>query len=324
MRILVSRRRIFALLLAIVSVNFLFLSAAWSLDYPTKPITLVVSATPGGPSDVHARILADVVSKDLKVPIVIVNKPGPGGALAASFVANEKPDGYTLLVTQSGTMTSSFSLFPNLSYKRTDYLPLFMSISVPCNAAVKTDARWKSMNDFFDEAAKNPGKLRIACCSSNIGLTLRGLMDEKKLDITLMMYKGAPDCLQAVAGGHVDVNCDALVPMVSNIEAGKLRLLAAISSKRNKNYPDVPTLRELGYEKFSKDMWNGFYAPAGLPDAIRDRLVTVFEKALAQPDVQAKVEQSGAFVNYMGPKDFAALNDEEYEFYTAAAAKQPK
>jgi tripartite-type tricarboxylate transporter receptor subunit TctC len=324
MRTLVFREKLFGFLLVIISLNFLLLSVAWGVDYPTKPITLVVSASAGGPSDVHARILADVVSKDLGVPIVIVNKPGPGGSLAASFVANEKPDGYTFLVTQSGTMTSSFALFPNLPYKRTDYLPLFMSITVPCNVAVKADSRWNSLGDFFDEAKKNPGKLRTGSASSNISLIWRGLLDEKKLDITHMMYKGAANSLQAVLGGHVDANCDALTPMVSHIEAGNLRLLAAIGSKRNKNHPDVPTLKELGFERFSKDLWNGFYSPAGLPEPIMEKFVQAFEKALAHPDVQAKLEKIGVFANFIRPKDFAALVDEEYDFYTSMAAKQKK
>jgi len=155
----------------ILSFHLLFCSLGWGLDYPNKTINLVVSATPGGPSDLHARILGEVVSKEWGVPIVIVNKPGPGGALGASFVANEKPDGYTFLVTQSGTMTSNFALFPSLSYKRTDLVPVFRSIIVPAGAAVKADAPWKTFQDFIDGAKKNPGKFRselippISICS---------------------------------------------------------------------------------------------------------------------------------------------------------------
>ncbi len=308
-----------AFFVGILYFNLLFLSSAWGLDYPTKPINLIVSATAGGPSDLHARILAEVASKELGVPIVIVNKGGPGGSLAASFVANEKPDGYTFLVTQSGTMTSNFAVFPSLPYKRSDFLPAFMSIVVPCNVAVKADARWKNLQDFFDEAKKNPGKLRSGSASSNISLIWEGLSQDQGINLTHMMYKGAPDSLLAVMGGHIDANCDALTPMVSHIESGKLRLLASISSKRNKNYPNVPTLRELGYHKFSKDLWNGFYAPAGLPQPILEKFVKAFEKALSLPDVQAKLERVGIFANFMGPKEYANLIDEEYAFYMAIA-----
>ena len=139
-----------------------------------------------------------------------------------------------------------------------------------------------------------------------------------------MMSKGAPDSLRAVLEGHIDLNCDALTPMVSHIEAGTLRLLAAIGSKRNKNYPDVPTLKELGFHKFSKDLWNGFYAPAGLPEPILEKFVQAFEKALSQPDVQAKLEKVGVFANFKGSKEFANFVDEEYNFYMSIAPKQQK
>ena len=299
----------------IFSLNFLFLSCAWSLDYPTKPINLVVSATAGGPSDIHARILAEVASKDLGVPIIITNKAGPGGALAASFVANEKPDGYTFLVTQASTMTANFAIFPNLSYKRADFFPLFMSIIVPVNVAVKADAPYKSLKDLLDAAKKSPGKFKSGSASASITLVWEGLLKREGIDMTHMLYKGAPDSLLAVLGGHIDCNCDALTPMVPHVEAGKLRLLASISSKRNKDHPDVLTLKELGYSDFSRDFWNGFFAPAGLPQPIVDRVVPAFQKAITLSNVQTQFEKAGVFANFLGPKEFANLIDEEYNFY---------
>jgi len=297
------------------SFNLLLFSPAWSLDYPTKPITIVASASAGGPSDLHARILGEVVSKELGTPVVVVNKGGPGGALAASSVANEKPDGYTFLVTQSGTMTSNFVLFPNLPYKRTDLVPLFRSVVVPCSVAVKADSPWKTFQDFLEAVKKNPGKVRSGTCSANISLIWQGLMKHEGLDITHLMYKGAPDALLALMGGHVDVYPDAVAPMVSHIEAGKIRLLASISSKRNKQYPEVSTLYELGYHTFSKDLWNGFFAPVGVPQPILDKVTLAFQKALSQPNVQVQIEKVGLFAGYMSPKEFSDLIDNEYKFY---------
>jgi len=308
----------------IICLNFLFFSSVWGQDYPTKPINLIVSATAGGPSDLHARILAEAASKELGVPIVAINKPGPGGALAASFVANEKPDGYTFLVTQSGTMTSNFALFPDLPYKRSSLVPVFRSVLVPCNVAVKADSRWKTLKDFFDEAKRNPGKLRSGACSANISLIWEGLLKQQGLDIAHLMYKGAPDSLLAVLGGHIDCNCDALTPMLSHIEAGKLRLLASISSKRNKDYPDIPTLYELGFRDFSKDLWNGFLAPAGLPQPIMDKFVQAFQKVLSQPSIQAQLEKVGVPASFVGPNEFANLIDEEYRFYMEIAKQKGK
>ena len=308
----------------ILSFFLLFSSSVWGLDYPTKTINLVVSATPGGPSDLHARILGEVVSKDLGVPIVIVNKPGPGGSLGAAFVAKEKPDGYTFLVTQSGTMTSNFALFPDLPYKRTDLLPVFKSIAVPCNAAVKADSPWKTFQDFTDAARKNPGKLRSGINSANISLLWDGLLKQAGLDVTCLMYKGAADSLLALMGGHVDISMDSVTPMVPHIEAGQIRLVATIGTERNKYYPAVPTLSELGYKTFSRDMWNGFYAPAGLPQPIMDKFVQAFKKAIFLPSVQTQLEKAGVFVSFMEPKEFAQLVDEEYKLYTGLAKQKGK
>jgi tripartite-type tricarboxylate transporter receptor subunit TctC len=266
--------------------------------------------------------LAEAASKELGVPIVVINKPGPGGALGASYVANEKPDGYTFLATQSGTMTSNFALFPDLPYKRTSLLPVFRSVLVPSNVAVKADSRWKTLKDFFDEAKRNPGKLRSGASSANISLLWQGLLKQKGYDITHLMYKGANDSILAVLGGHIDCNCDGSPPMFPHAEAGKIRFLASISSKRNKDYPDVPTLYELGYRDFSKDVWNGFFAPAGLPEPIMDKFVQAFQKVIFQPNIQAQLEKVGLPAGFLGPKEFATLIDEEYKFYMGLAKQQ--
>ena len=318
------KRNMVILFAVILSVHFLFLLEAWSLDYPTKPINLIASASAGGPSDLHARILAEAASKEFGVPVVVINKPGPGGALGASFVANEKADGYTYLVTQSGTLTSNFALFPNLPYKKTDLLPLFRSIVIPCYMAVKFDAPWKTFKDFTEDAKKNPGKLRSGAASANISLLWGGLLRQAGLDVTHMMYKGAGDSLVALMGGHIDIFMDAVTPMVAHVEAGKVRLLTTIGSKRFKTHPDVPTFSEFGYPVFSKDMWNGFYAPAGLPQPIMDKFVSVFKKVFSQPSVEAQLEKVGVFGGFLEPQEFAKLVDEEYQFYTELHKQQKK
>ena len=153
------RNRNMVVLAAVVfCLPFIPFSPVFGASYPTKPINLVVGAPPGGPLDTHARILSDATAKELGVPLVIINKAGPGGALAASYVANEKPDGYTFLVTSSATMTANFAIYPNISYKRTDFAPVFMSMLVPIIIAVKADSPYKSLKDVLDAAKKNPGK----------------------------------------------------------------------------------------------------------------------------------------------------------------------
>jgi tripartite-type tricarboxylate transporter receptor subunit TctC len=321
-----DRLRLTKILGACCSVFFMTLiiiiSPAWCASYPAKTISLVTTA-PGGTSDAHARILAEIASKDLGVPIIIVNKPGPGGVLAATFVSNEKPDGYTFLVTQSGTFTSNFAVFPNLSYTRADFTPAFMSIIVPANIGVRADSPYKTLKDFLDGAKKNPGKLRSGSTSPSISIIWEGLLRGQGLDVTHLMYKGGPDVVLALMGGHIDCAVDSLTPMLSHVESGQLRPVASISSKRNKNYPNVPTLHELGYSFFSRDLWNGFFGPANLPPLIAAKFVSSFEKALALPNVQERLEKVGTFANFMGPKEFPAFIEDEYKFYMGLA-KQKK
>jgi tripartite-type tricarboxylate transporter receptor subunit TctC len=260
----------------------------------------------------------------LGVPIVVVNKAGPGGALAASFVGNEKPDGYTLLFTNSSTMTANFAVFPNLSYKRADFVPLLMTFLTPISIAVKADSPYKSLKDFLDAAKKNPGKLRSGTFSPSISLVWEGLLKQEGTDIIHMQYKGAADAFVAVMGGHIDCYLDALTPMTPQLEAGKIRLLAFISSKRHKSYPDVQTLKDLGYGFFSRDFWSGFFAPAGLPQPIMAKIVTVFEKTLTLSNVQTQMEKTGVVPHSMGPREFAQFIDEEYKFYMDLAKQKGK
>ena len=323
MRTLLMRNRWILLFGVISSCSIVFFSSAWGLDYPTKPINLIVAATPGSGIDIKARILAEVASKELGVPIVVINKGGGMGGVGATFVAKEKPDGYTILTTFSGSMTSNFALFPDLTYKRADFVSLFRSIIIPVNIAVKADSPYKSLKDFLDAAKKSPGKLRFGTTSASLVLVWEGLLKDEGIDMIAMTYKGAGDTLHALLGGHIDCHLDPLGPMVPHVEAGKVRLLASISSKRNKNYPDVPTLKEIGYSDFSKDFWNGFFAPAGLPQPIMEKLVKAFEKALSLPDVQARLDKAGFFAAFLGPQEFANFWDEEYRFYMELA-KQKK
>ena len=322
MKIPFCRRRFIVLLAAVVSLNFISLSSVLGAEYPVKPINVVVSSTAGGSSDVAVRILVEEVR--LGVPIVVINKGGPGGALAASLVANEKPDGYNLLFTNSSTMTANFAVFPSLSYKRTDFFPLFMTFISPIKIAVKSDSPYKSLKDFLDAAKKNPGKLRSGTFSASITLVWESLLKQEGIDMVHQQYKGAAEVAVALLGGHIDLFLDNLTPLIPQVEAGQVRLLACISSKRDKKYPDVPTLKDLGYSIFSRDFWAGFFAPAGLQQNITDKLVQVFEKAMSLPSVQTKMEIAGLIPHFMGPKEFAPFIEEEYKFYMSLARQKGK
>jgi len=315
MKTLFLTNRFFSFFLIIFSFNFLFLSPVWGLDYPNKPINLVVPFGPGGPADLQARILAEPASKELGVPIVVVNKPGPGGALGASLVAKEKPDGYTFLVAPTGTLTSNFFIFPDLPYKKEDFTPLIMVSIIPCIVAVKADSSWTTFKDFVEAAKKNPGKVRSGAAAASLNLLWEGLLKHAGLDVTHLMYKSGALSVVALMGGHIDVIADSLGPLISHIEAGKVRPLAVIGSKRIKDYPNIPTLYEFGYKSFSRDFQMAFYAPAGLPQPVMEKFVKAFEKVFLQPNVQDQIEKTGVIPTFMGPKELSKVMDEDYKFF---------
>jgi tripartite-type tricarboxylate transporter receptor subunit TctC len=180
---------------------------------------------------------------------------------------------------------------------------------------VRSDSPWKTFQDLIIAVKNNPGKYRSVTAAATLTLLWESLMKQQGLDVTHLITKGAVETLLSVMGGHSEIMIEGLAPIVSHIEAGKIRLLACVSSKRNKQYPDVPTLYELGYTYFSRDFFNGFYAPAGLPQPIMDTFIKAFEKALSLPNVQSQLEKIGVFADFIGPKEFGKLLDDEYDFY---------
>jgi tripartite-type tricarboxylate transporter receptor subunit TctC len=187
---------------------------------------------------------------------------------------------------------------------------------------VRSDSPWKTFHDLVDAVKRNPGKFRSVTASATLTLLWESLLKEQGLDVTHLMTKGAVETLLAVMGGHAEIMIEGVTPAVPHIEEGKIRLLACVSSKRNKNFPEVPTLDELGYRSFSRDFFNGFYAPSGLPQPMMDKFVKAFEKVLSQPSVQAQLKKIGVFADFMGPKEFGKLIDEEYDFYMKLAKEK--
>lgn len=317
MKGLFSAKTVVSLLLLTLFLNSLFFSLVWGSDYPTKAINLVVPFAPGGPADIQTRILAEAATKELGVPIVIVNKAGPGGALGASLVAKEKPDGYTFLVATGGTITCNPVLLRDLPYKKTDFVPLFISSLTPSGVAVKTESPIKHFRDFLDMAKTNPGKFRSGCSAATISLLWESLLKQEKLDVSHLTYKGAALSVQALMGGHVDILPEAILPFLSHLEAGQVRLLVVFGKNRMKNYPDVPTFYELGYQKFSKEFYHVFLAPVGLPQPIKEKFTKAFEKVSSQREVQIQIERAGLIPVFMGPKETSDLMDEEFKFYSS-------
>ena len=245
--------------------------------YPARPINLIVGFAPGGASDLGSKVLADKMAEFLGQPLVSIYKPGGGGALAASFLAKAKPDGYNVLV-----MASFMNLPPEikkLDYKLDDFILTGIYTRAPYFVAVKADARWKNFQELAAEAKGSPGKLSYGTAGVNTGghFVHELLARSSGLNINHVPFKSCPDAFTSMLGGHIDVYI--CVGAGANFEPKVVRVLATAEAKRLEGLPDVPTLTELGYPAFFTT-WYSFAVPKGTPSPIVETLAEAQKKAL--------------------------------------------
>ena len=296
----------------------LFPDTGRALDYPTRPIQVVVGTAAGGPADSMARIISEELAKEFKGPVVVLNKPGASGTVATSFVASAKPDGYTLVLGMTMSLSVAFSLVPDVSYKLSDFAPIARTTIFPLVIAVKSDAPWKSFNEFIEDAKKNP-KYKSGSDGGGTSLAWDSILKPLNLDVVHIMFNGAVPNFTALLGGHIDVSATVLTPLLPHLEAKKVRLLA--SSSKLKDYPDVPTMTELGYPDASRDFWNGFLAPAKTPQPIIERLSEAIRKVMNDPAVNAKLIKIGLVPSYQDHSEFGKYLQKEYEIFTVLGKK---
>jgi tripartite-type tricarboxylate transporter receptor subunit TctC len=305
--------------LALAVFAFAAPAAAAAPDFPTKPIQIVVGTPPGGPADAAARAVAEESAKELGVPVVVTNKPGASGAVSAASVAGAKPDGYTLLVGMSMSLSAGFALLPNISYKLSDFAPVARHVIFPILIAVRTDAPWSSLKEFIEDARKNPDKYTSGSDGGGTALPWEAVLKTSNLRVAHTMYSGSAPNITALLGGHIGISATVLTPLLPQLEAKKVRLLAA--SGRMAQYPGVPTLHELGYTDAPQDFWNGFLAPAGTPASVVEKLSATFKRALENPATRDKLTKVGLTASYQNPAEFGGYLQKEYETYMAFAKK---
>jgi tripartite-type tricarboxylate transporter receptor subunit TctC len=249
---------------------------------------------------------------------MVFNKPGASGAMSASFVAGAKPDGYTILVGMTMSLSVGFCLIPDISYKLSDFAPIARATIFPLVVAVKSEAPWKSLKDFIEDAKKNP-KYKSGSDGGGTSLAWDAILKPLNLDVVHIMFNGAVPNFTALLGGHVDISATVLTPLIPHLEAKKVRLLA--SSSKLKDYPDVPTMTELGFPDASRDFWNGFLAPAKTPQPIVEKLSETIRKVINDPAVNAKIVRIGVIPSYQDPNEFGKYLQKEYEIFMALGKK---
>jgi tripartite-type tricarboxylate transporter receptor subunit TctC len=305
--------RVFLQFCAAIAVLMLA-QAARAEDFPARPVKILVGAPAGGTTDTMARAIADPMAAALKQPVLVENRPGAGGNLAAAAVAKSVPDGYTLLVSFS-SHTINATLYPSLPYDPVaDFTPITMIARVPSLLVGRADLPAKDLKELIALAKAQPHKLTIGI--GGIGSSLHLAGEKFKLmtgvDLLNVPYKGTAPALTDLLGGQIDLMFISVVTGAEQVRAGKLRAYGVTSDKRQAMFPDLPAIGEV-VPGFESTAWFGVFAPAGLPDAVTQKLHTTIVAALAEPRLREQLKTEGATAVGNTPKEFTAFVREDIE-----------
>jgi tripartite-type tricarboxylate transporter receptor subunit TctC len=297
----------------------LILSAAWlaapapavaQTDFPTRPITVIVPFAAGGSSDVVMRLLSKSVSESLKQSVVVENRPGGSGNVAAFAIKNATPDGYTLMMGHTGSHAINVTLYPDLKHDPLkDFAPITPLTSFNNILTVPADSPAKTPKDLVALAKSKPEGLSYGSQGVGTGGHLLGVVLAKQTGIKLVHvpYRGVAPAVTDMVAGRVDMMFLGYLTSKPHIEAGKLRMLGVAGAKRLDIAPDVPTMTEAGFPEVTMDQWFGLFAPAGTPRPVVDKLNAAFVKALESDEVKKALFAQGSIVIPGKPEDLTAM-----------------
>jgi tripartite-type tricarboxylate transporter receptor subunit TctC len=279
---------------------------AWAQDWPkARTIHIVVGFAPASTTDLVARLVAPRLQEALGQSVLVENKPGAGGNLAAQQVKRAAPDGYTLYVTSVAYAVNP-SLYANAGYEFTDFIPVILGPSTPNIITVNPAVPAKNLQELIALARKE----KLSYASSGIGTTTHLSMERiktaAKIDITHVPYQPAQAVGAAVAG-HTQISSTSMPPAVPQVRGGRVRAIAVTSAHRSPALPDVPTVNEQGFSGFDDLTWTAFFAPAGMPQDLVNRLNAEINKALSTSEVQEKLAQLGLEWKANTSGEFAAF-----------------
>ena len=293
--------------------------SAQAQEYPTKPITMIVAFPPGGVAELVGRPLAASMEKTLGQPVIILNRPGAGGAVGTTVAAKAAPDGYTILMT-----LSSISIFPvsdplegkPAPYQISDFMPIALVTADPTVLVVRADSPYKTVQDFVAAAKANPGKINYS--SSGVYGTLHVAMEmfagAAGIELFHIPYQGGGPAVTALLGGQVQALASGPAAAVGQIKGGKMRALAGWGAKRLQLMPDLPTFMELGYKDVEFYIWSGVVAPAAIPPNVQHKLRAAVRAAAADPQFTAAMAKVSTPINYLDAPEFK-------DFWVADAAR---
>ena len=275
-------------------------------DYPTRPVRIVVPFGPGGPADVAARLLGNVLQENFGQPFVVENRTGAGGVIGTQEAAKSPPDGYTLLM-MSNTQTANESLVPQRKYElMRDLLPIAPINSSDLVIVVHPSVAARTLQEFIALAKAQPGKLNYASSGQGTPYHMAGELFKTMagIDLVHVPYRNSGEARSGVIGGQVQMMIDAVTAMAPNIAEKQVRALATTGKTRSGVLPDVPTATEAGVSGYEATIWLGLMAPAGTPKPIIDKLNAAVTAAVKRPDIVKLWTDQGAVTMTMSPDQF--------------------
>jgi len=289
--------------------------------FPDRTITLVVPNPPGGLVDTSARLLSEPLTRVIGQTVIVDNKPGASGNIAYQYVANAKPDGYTLLISYSGYHVGNPALMDKLPWDPVkDFSPIAL-LTISTNViAVHPSVPVNNLKEFIAYAKANPGKLNYASQGngsvSHIGTEM--FKQSTGIEMVHVPYKGSGPAIQDVLAGQVQVFISTPPSLMQHVQSGKLKGLAVTGKNRHPGMPNVPTTAEAGLPSFQLESWVGLFAPAGTPAPVVAKLTDSVKKSLALPEVKERADAAGVEVRYLTPAATDALVKKELPYWSKA------
>jgi tripartite-type tricarboxylate transporter receptor subunit TctC len=295
-------KRLLILILATMVGGSIFNQAVTAQEFPKKPIEIVCPFPAGASIDLTARLVADTAPKYLGQPMVVINKPGGAGTLTAADLIRSKADGYKLAIMTSYYFGAT-SKTQKLPFNPSDLVPITNLMEFRFGLYVKGDSPWKTLDDLLDYARKNPGNIKWGHPGRGLSIYISALSIFRKAGVETkdVPYKGSPQVLASLLGGHINVATGVLGTVKDHIAAGTIRYLTVYSDHRYSDIPDVPTVIELGYPEAAIPSFIGLYAHKDTPENIKQTLMVAFKKTYDDSDFQNGVKKIGEDPRYGGP-----------------------
>lgn len=305
------KRMFFVLVIGFSLVATLSVQAA---EFPTKEVQIIIPWAAGGATDLVFRALAATTGKYLGKAVVVVNRPGGGGAVGYTEGAQAKPDGYTLTTAVTPLTILPHQVKTAFTYRNFD--PVINVVSDPSMFLIRADAPWKSLKEFLDYAKKNPDMITVGNSGAGGGVHLVALAFERAAGVKFnhIPFSGGGPSVTALLGGHINAVSVSPPEGISQVQAGKLNIVALFSEKRLELFPNIPTVKEQKID-FTMGMWRGLIAPKGTPTDVIQKLHDAFKKGMEDPVFKKNAKDMSVELYFLGPEAFGKLMAHDHEFY---------